>query len=156
MAAMEFNVTNIIKKQAHQVVRPFSLPISFFVVWQGIYDPRQTQEKGGNRGFILLLPQPAVLSRSDAGSDRVELAPCFVIQNCQTHYFSGCPMYGTCQNNVVCSLFTRPHSHFAEETRPHLCMDEPKRPTPVHRRLRLTQAVLVKLIPIGLVLTLGM
>ena len=48
-----------------------------------------------------------------------------------------------------------PHSHFSEEARPHLCMDEPKRPTPVRRRLNLTQAVLVKLISMGLVLTLG-
>ena len=49
-----------------------------------------------------------------------------------------------------------PHSHFAEEARPHLCMDEPKRLTPVRKQLSLTQAVLVKLIPIGFVLTLGM
>ena len=48
-----------------------------------------------------------------------------------------------------------PYAHFAEGARPHLCVDEPKRPTPVRRRLSLTQAVLVKLIPIGLVLTLG-
>ena len=50
---------------------------------------------------------------------------------------------------AVCSL--APHSHFAEEARPHLCMDEPKRPTPVRRQLSLTQAFLVKLIPMGLV-----
>ena len=56
--------------------------------------------------------------------------------------------------SAVCSL--APHSHFAEKARPHLCMDNLKRPTPVRRRLSLTQAVLVKLIPIGLVLTLGM
>ena len=56
--------------------------------------------------------------------------------------------------SAVCSL--APHSRFAEEARLHLCMDEPKRPTPVRRRLSLTQAVLVKLIPISLVLTLGM
>ena len=56
--------------------------------------------------------------------------------------------------STVCSL--APHSHFAEEARPHLCMDHPKRPTSVRRRLSLTQAVMVKLIPIGLVLTLGM
>ena len=43
-----------------------------------------------------------------------------------------------------------PHSQFAAEARPHLCMDEPKCPTPVHRRLSLTQAVLVELIPMGL------
>ena len=51
--------------------------------------------------------------------------------------------------SAVCSLV--PHSQFAEEARPHLFMDEPKR-----RRLSLAQAVLVKLIPIGLMLTLGM
>ena len=56
--------------------------------------------------------------------------------------------------SAVCSL--EPHSHFAEEARPHLCMDKPKRPTPVRRRLSLTQAVLVKLIPMCLVMTLGM
>ena len=49
-----------------------------------------------------------------------------------------------------------PHSDLAEEARSLLCMDEPKRPMPVRRRLSLTQAVLVKLISIGLVLTLGM
>ena len=49
--------------------------------------------------------------------------------------------------SAVCSL--APHLHFADEARPHLCMDEPKRPTPVHRRLGLNQVVLVKLIPIG-------
>ena len=56
--------------------------------------------------------------------------------------------------SAVCSLAL--HSHFAEKARPHLRMDEPKRPTPVRRRLSLTQAVLVKLIPMCLVLTLGM
>ena len=54
--------------------------------------------------------------------------------------------------SAVCSL--APHLHFAEEARPHWCMDESKRPTPVRRRLSLTQVVLVKLIPIGFVLTL--
>ena len=56
--------------------------------------------------------------------------------------------------SAVCSL--APHSHFAEEARPHLCMDEPKRPMPIRRRLSLTQAVRVKLIPIGLELNLEM
>ena len=56
--------------------------------------------------------------------------------------------------SAVCSL--PPHSHFAEEARPHLCMDEPKRPTSIRRQLISTQAVLVKLILMGFVLTLGM
>ena len=54
--------------------------------------------------------------------------------------------------SAICSL--APRLHFAKEARSHLCMDEPKRRTPVRRRLSLIQAVLVKLIPIGLVLTL--
>ena len=54
---------------------------------------------------------------------------------------------------AVCTL--APHLQFTEEARSHLRMDEPKRPTPVRRKLSLTQAVLVKLIPIGLVLTYG-
>ena len=70
------------------------------------------------------------------------------------------PRGGRCMGHVkimcfaVCSL--APHSHFAEGARPHWCMNEPKRPTPVRKRLSLTQAVLVKLIPTSLVLTLGM
>ena len=55
----------------------------------------QTQEIDGDRGFILLPPQAAVLLRLDADSDGVEPAPCFAIQNCQSHYFSRCPMHGT-------------------------------------------------------------
>ena len=66
------------------------------VLRQGIYDPDQTQEKDGDREFILLPPQPAVLPRSDAGSDGVEPTPCFVIQNCLTHYSSRLPINGTC------------------------------------------------------------
>ena len=65
-----------------------------------------------------------------------------------------CMGHGKIIWSAVCSLAL--HSHFAEEARPHLYIDEPKRPTTVHRRLSLTQAVLVKLIPINLVLTLGM
>ena len=40
--------------------------------------------------------------------------------------------------SAVCS--EAPHSQFGERARPHLCMDECNRPTPVRRRLSLTQA----------------
>ena len=40
--------------------------------------------------------------------------------------------------STVCS--EAPHSQFGEGARPHLCMDEWNRPTPVRRRLSLTQA----------------
>ena len=46
---------------------------------------------------------------------------------------------------AVCS-----HSQFGEGARPYLCMDEWNRPTPVRRRLSLTQATRGKPIPTGL------
>ena len=48
----------------------------------------------------------------------------------------------------VCS--EAPHSQFGEGARPHLCMDKWNCPTPVHRRLSLTQAAQGKPIPTGL------
>ena len=50
--------------------------------------------------------------------------------------------------SAVCS--EAPQSQFGEGARPHLCMDEWNRPTPVRRRLSLTQAARGKLIPTGL------
>ena len=50
--------------------------------------------------------------------------------------------------SVICS--EAPHSQFGEGARPHLCMDEWNRPTPVRRRLSLTQAARGKPIPTGL------
>ena len=51
--------------------------------------------------------------------------------------------------SVVCS--EAPHSKFGEGARPHLCMDKWNCPTPVRRRLSLTQAAWDKPIPTGLV-----
>ena len=50
--------------------------------------------------------------------------------------------------SAVCS--EAPHSQFGEGARPHLCMDEWNRPTPVRRRLSLTQAARGKPIPTSL------
>ena len=55
--------------------------------------------------------------------------------------------------SAVCSK--APHSQFGEGARPHLCMDEWNRPTPVRRRLSLTQAARGKPIPTGLALIPG-
>ena len=55
--------------------------------------------------------------------------------------------------SAVCS--EAPHSQFGEGARPHLCMDEWNRPTPVRRRLSLTQAARGKPIPTGLALVRG-
>ena len=56
--------------------------------------------------------------------------------------------------SAVCS--GAPHSQFGEGARPYLCIDECNHPTPVRRRLSLTQAVRSKLIPTGLALILCM
>ena len=50
--------------------------------------------------------------------------------------------------SAVCS--EAPHSQFGQGVRPHLCMDEWNRPTPVRRRLSLTQAARGKPVPTGL------
>ena len=50
--------------------------------------------------------------------------------------------------SAVCSK--APHSQFGEGARSHLCMDEWNRPTPVRRRLSLTQAARGKPIPTAL------
>ena len=50
--------------------------------------------------------------------------------------------------SAVCS--EAPHSQFGEGAKPRLCMDEWNRPTPVRRRLSLTQAARGKPIPTGL------
>ena len=55
--------------------------------------PGQTQT-GLGRGFILLLPQTAVLPESDAGSGVVKLASSFVIQNHQTSCSCGARCIG--------------------------------------------------------------
>ena len=55
--------------------------------------------------------------------------------------------------SAVCS--EAPHSQFGEGARPHLCMDKWNRPTPVRRRLSLTQAARSKPIPTGLALVSG-
>ena len=108
--------------------------------------PLQVRHKQDwNRGFILLLPQTVALPESDAGSDVIKPASSFVIQNRQTSYSIG---HALRTWSAVCS--EAPHSQFGEGARPHLCMDEWNRPTPVRRRLSLTQAARGKPIPTGL------
>ena len=54
----------------------------------------------------------------------------------------------------ICSI--APQSQFGEGARPHLCINKWNRPTPVRKRLSLTQAVWGKLIPTVLALVLSM
>ena len=55
--------------------------------------------------------------------------------------------------SAVCS--EAPHSQYGEGARPHLCMDKCNRPTPVRRRLNLTQTARGKPIPTGLAMVSG-
>ena len=107
----------------------------------------------GAEGLSFYYPQAAVVPESDAGSGVIKPASSFVIQNRQTSCSMWCPMYcighAVITWSAVCS--EAPHSQFSEEARPHLCMDEWNRPTPVCRRLSLTQAARGKPIPTGMV-----
>ena len=104
-------------------------------------------------GFILLLPQAQycpnqmlavmLLSQHRISHPKPPRAPCGARRN--GHAIRTWSAVGS----------EAPHSQFGIEARPHLCMDEWNRQTPVCRRLSLTQAVGGKLIPTGLPLVLG-
>ena len=83
--------------------------------------------------------------------DVVKPTSSFVIQNRQTSCSIWCLMYGHAIRtwSAVCSVAL--HSQFGEGARPHLCMDEWNRPTPVLKRLSVIQAARDKPIPTGLV-----
>ena len=106
---------------------------------------RHKQDWG--RGFIFLLRQSAALPGSDAGSDVVNPASSFVIQNLMLHVVPDVWGHAISTWSAVCSA--APHSQFGEGARPHLCMDKWNCPTPVLKRLSLTQAARDKLIPTG-------
>ena len=120
------------------------------VVWRGIHSRLDTN-KIGSEDLSFFLSQAAVLPESDAGSDDIKPASGFVIQNHQTSCSMWCLMYRDAVStwSAVCS--EAPHSQFGEGARPHLCMDEWNRPTPVCKRLSLTQDARGKHIPTGLV-----
>ena len=69
------------------------------------------------------------------------------------------PCGARCMGHIVSTwsavCLEAPHSQFGEGARPHLCMNKWNRPTPVRRRLSLTQAARGKLIPTGLTLVPG-
>ena len=109
---------------------------------------RHKQDWG--RGFILLLRQTAALPESDAGSDVLSQYRVSSSKTVRRRAPCGARCIGHAVStwSEVCS--EAPHSQFGEGARPHLCMDEWNRPTPVRRRLNLTQAVRGKPIPTGL------
>ena len=109
---------------------------------------RHKQDWG--RGFILLLLQIAELPKSDAGSGVIKPASSFVIQTVRPRAPCGARCIGHAIRTWTVVWSEVPHSQFGEGARSYLCMDEWNRPTPVRRRLSLTQAARGKPIPTGL------
>ena len=123
------------------------------VVWRDTSS--KTDWKYQGRGFILLPPWPPncldqMLSVRDFSQQLVLFS-----KTIRPNITRGARCMGHCEMmwSTVCSL--APHSQFVRGARPHLYMDEQKRPTPERRRLSLTQAALGRPIPKGLVLALG-
>ena len=124
------------------------------VVWKGIHS-RSDTNKTGAEGLsfyyrrLLYCPDQMLpvmlLSQHRVSSSKIvrPCAPC------------GARFMGHAIRTWSAVFSAAPHSQFGEEARPHLCMDEWNRPTLVHKRLSLIQAVPGKLIPIGLALVLG-
>ena len=115
----------------------------------------QDRWKDQGRGFILLPPWPPdclgqMLTVRDFSQHLVSLS-----KTIRPNIPRGARCMGHCEImwSAVCSL--APHSQFARGARPHLYMDEQKRPTPERRRLSLTQAALGRPIPKGLELAFG-
>ena len=106
------------------------------------------------RGFILLLPQTPRLLHC--------LNQMLAVMSLSQHRVSSsktvrprAPCGARCIGHAVSTLqsavcLEAPHSQFGEGARSHLCMDEWNRPTPIRRRLSLTQTARGKPIPTGL------
>ena len=112
---------------------------------------RHKQDWG--RGLILLLLQAAVLLGSDAA---VMLLSQHRVSSSKT-VRPRAPCDNQCMGHAIRtrSAVCLEAPQFGEGARPHLCMNEWNRATPVRRRLSLTQAVRGKFIPTGLALVLG-
>ena len=114
------------------------------------YPPQARHKQDWGRGFILLLPKTAAMPGSDAGQHRVSSSKTF--RPCAP---CGARCIGHAVSTWSAACSEAPHSQFGEGVRPHLCMGEWNRPTPVCRRLSLTQVAQGKLIPTGLALVSG-
>ena len=127
------------------VLAAWTVSTTAFVV---TLDIQYKQDQG--RGFILFLPQTAALPESDVASGVIKSASSSSSKTVGPRAPCGaqCIRHAVSTWSVVCS--EAPHSQFGERARPHLCMDEWNRPTPVRRRLSLTQVARGKPIPTGL------
>ena len=136
---MIWAIINKIKQNWHLLPNVFGWYSSSLLSFEEVGTPGQTKTGMGPRVYPFI-PQTAVLPESDAGSAVIKPASSFVIQNRQT----SCSMWCRCTGHAVSTWSAvcsdAPHSQLDEGAKPHLCMDEWNRPTPVRRRLSLTQA----------------
>ena len=152
-----FDGEHLARKQWRDIIKKlikkffcFNLKIQIVVVvWRGIHSRSDTNRTGAEglsfyyprllhclnqMLVVMLLSQHRVLSSKTVRPR----APCG----------ARCIGHAVRTWSAVCS--EAPHSQFGKGVRPHLCMDEWNRPTPVRRRLSLTQAARGKPIPTGL------
>ena len=113
--------------------------IFFFVVWQGVSMIQvRRNKKMGIEGLSFY--HPNLLCCLDQMLEVMELSQHLVLSSKTVRPIipRGARYMGYVKImwSEVCSLAL--HSYFTEEARPHLCMNEPKRSTPVRRRLILT------------------
>ena len=119
------------------------------VVWKGIHSRSDTNRTGAeDLSFYyprLLYCPDQMLAVMSLSQHRVSSS-----RTVRPHVSCGARCMGHAIRtwSAVCSA--APHSQFGERARPHLCMDEWNRPTPVFKRLSLTQAARDKPIPTGL------
>ena len=137
------------KRETSRLVNQPNYCLSSLSSFKG-YPLQVRYKQDWGREFILLLPQTAelpdqmlavvLLSQHRVSSFKTvrSRAPCGAL-------YIG---HAVSTWSAVCSK--APHSQFGEGVRPHLCMDEWNCPTPVRRRLSLTQAARGKPIPTGL------
>ena len=131
-----------------------TLQVIIVVVWKGIHSRSDTNRTGAESlSFyyprLLYCPDQMLavmlLSQHRASSSKTVRTRVACGARCKGHAYR--------TSSAVCSA--APHSQFGKGARPHLCMDKWNRPTPVLKRLSLTQAAQNKLIPTGLASVLG-
>ena len=117
--------------------------VGVVVVLKGIYSRSDTNRTGAEGLFFYyhwLLYCPGQML------EVMLLSQHRVIYNCQTSCSIWCPSMGHAIKTWS-AVFFKGATFIGEGARLHFCMDEWNRPTPVRRRLRLTQAVRGMLIP---------
>ena len=99
---------------------------------------KQDWDQDWGRGFILLLPQVAVLPGSDAGISVIKPASCSSSKTVRPRAPCGARCIGQVVRTWSAVCLEAPHLQFGKGARLHLCMDEPcwcnKRPCWCHNK----------------------